>query len=148
MIEALDDTLKQIDKIEAAIAKYTNALNAHDMSRRHTVSENRNALAGEVYEARKALETILSRSRDMIQAAKAEEETQRLHLWNDAVEACDKVACAEVDAIEAEADNGWPSPARTVVRAIGKVRKPGDRRGVTVLAFTADDFPSPDTTQL
>lgn len=76
MIEALDDTLKQIDKIEAAIAKYTHALNAHDMSRRHPVSEDRNALAGEVYEARKALEAILSKSRDMIQATKSEAEAR------------------------------------------------------------------------
>ncbi len=74
MIEALNDTLKQIDKIEGAIAKYTHAQNLHDMSRRHQIADDRNQLAGEVYEARKTLENILSKSRDMIEAMKDEVE--------------------------------------------------------------------------
>ncbi len=74
MIEALNDTLKQIDKIESAIAKYTHAQNLHDMSRRHSIVEDRNQLAGDVYEARKALNDILSKSRDMIEAARTEAE--------------------------------------------------------------------------
>lgn len=74
MIEALENTLKQIDKIESAIAKYTHAQNLHDMSRRHPISEDRNILAGEVFEARKELEAILSKSKGLINAAKSDAE--------------------------------------------------------------------------
>lgn len=66
--EILDKLEKQIDKIDKAIAKYTNAQNAHDMSRRHGVSPDRNKLAGEVFEARSDLESILSIVKGDIQA--------------------------------------------------------------------------------
>lgn len=66
--ETLDKMEKQIDKIEAAILKYTEAQNNHDMARRAaTPIESRNELAGDVYKARQDLELILSTVKDEIQ---------------------------------------------------------------------------------
>jgi len=60
MLELIELLEKQISKIEKAILKYTTALNAHDMARRHPSSEEANQLAGAVYENRMALEQILT----------------------------------------------------------------------------------------
>lgn len=53
---------------------------------------------------------------------------QDVQTWNDAVAACLEAAMAEVDALEAEAGDGMPSPARTVVRAVSRQFKQGDDR--------------------
>ena len=67
--ETLDKIEKQIDKIEAAILKYTDAQNNHDMARRAvTPIESRNELAGDVYKSRKDLDLILSTVKADIQA--------------------------------------------------------------------------------
>lgn len=67
--ETLDMLEKQIGKIDAAILKYTEALNANDMARRSaTPVETRNELAGDVYKSRQDLERILSTAKDSIQA--------------------------------------------------------------------------------
>lgn len=64
-----------------------------------------------------------------------------LQIWNDAVKACHAAAWAEVDAMEMEAADGMPNPARAVVRAVGNQQKPGDDRQKINVSFTADDFP-------
>lgn len=53
---------------------------------------------------------------------------REIQVWNDAVAACLEAARAEVDALEAEASDGMPNPARTVVRAVSRLVKPGDDR--------------------
>jgi hypothetical protein len=53
---------------------------------------------------------------------------RELQIWNDAVAACEKAAWKEVEKMEAEAANGMPSPARSVVREVGRLRKSGDDR--------------------
>ena len=73
MTKQLIETMeKQIGKIEKAIRKYTTAQNAHDMSRRHPISEDRNQLAGDVFETRQQLESILSTVTEELDAAKAD----------------------------------------------------------------------------
>lgn len=72
MTKQLIETMeKQIGKIEKAICKFTVATNAHDMSRRHPISEDRNQLAGDVHETRQQLESILSTVTEELDAAKA-----------------------------------------------------------------------------
>lgn len=67
---------------------------------------------------------------------------REIQIWNDAVKACRAAAWAEVDAMEMEAADGMPNPARGVVRAVGNQHKPGDDRKIINVSFTADDFPS------
>lgn len=92
--ETLDKLEKQIDKIDAAILKHTEALNNHDMARRAvTPIEGRNELAGDVYKSRQDLELILSTAREEIQAEREGVESraddlvlslQRIREWCDA----------------------------------------------------------------
>lgn len=69
--ELIETMEKQIGNIEKAISKFTTATNAHDMARRHGINEARNQLAGDVYETRQQLESILSTVTDELGAAKA-----------------------------------------------------------------------------
>ena len=70
--ELIETMEKQIGKIEKAIRKFTVATNAHDMARRHGINEARNQLAGDVYETRQQLESILSTVTAGIDAVKAD----------------------------------------------------------------------------
>lgn len=70
-----------------------------------------------------------------------------LQIWNDAVAACRAAAWSEVQAMETQAANGMPNPARSVVREVGNQHKAGDDRRVINTNLTADDFPKPNTTQ-
>ena len=81
MTKQLIETMeKQIGKIEKAICKFTVATNAHDMSRRHPISEDRNQLAGDVHETRQQLESILSTVTEELDAAKADM-CDDAHVW-------------------------------------------------------------------
>lgn len=75
MVKEMNDTLDKLtshlDKIESAVLKYTDAQNLHDMSRRHPISEDRNKLAGDVYEARKNLEGLSNEMRGLIEEARS-----------------------------------------------------------------------------
>ncbi|MFZ3583171.1 hypothetical protein ACOI1H_13505 [Loktanella sp. DJP18] len=64
-----------------------------------------------------------------------------LQIWNDAVAACRAAAWTEVEAMETLARDGMPNPARSVVRAVGTLRKAGDARDF-VSTLTAADFPT------
>lgn len=73
-------------------------------------------------------------------AAPTPQEAQRnVQVWNDAVEACEAAAWAEVQAMEDKAANGMPNPARTVVRAVGRLIKSGDERRVVNLTIALED---------
>ena len=78
--ELIETMEKQISKIEKAIRKFTVATNAHDMARRHGITEARNQLAGDVYETRQQLESILSTVTDELFAAKAALSDDE-HVW-------------------------------------------------------------------
>ncbi|MBO9428108.1 hypothetical protein [Sulfitobacter sp. R18_1] len=68
---------------------------------------------------------------------------RELQIWNDAVAACKKAAWDEVQAMEAEASYGMPSPARAIVREIGNLHKSGDdRQKVPGFSIDASNFPS------
>lgn len=69
-------------------------------------------------------------------------EEVEIHVWNDAVEACSRAATAGIEALEREAADGMPSPARGVVNAVRGLIKQGDKRR-EIHGFTADDFPKP-----
>lgn len=70
--------------------------------------------------------------------------TQReLQIWNDTVEACRCAAWGEVEAMEREASDGMPNPARSIVRAVGGLHKSGDNRQLINTTLTAADFPTP-----
>ena len=53
-------------------------------------------------------------------------EQSEIQIWNDAVAACRAAAWAEVEAMEAEAADGMPHPARSVVRAVGSLHRGDD----------------------
>lgn len=67
-------------------------------------------------------------------------EQERIQVWNDAVTACKRAAWLEVEAMEQEARNGMPHPARSVVRAVGSQIIQGDDRNV-IHGLSVDDFP-------
>ena len=75
MTKQLIETMeKQIGKIEEAIRKFTKVTNDHDMARRHggeIIHQDRNRRAGDVYERRQQLESILSAVTEELDAAKA-----------------------------------------------------------------------------
>lgn len=68
---------------------------------------------------------------------------REIQVWNDAVAACRKAALAEVDAMEMEAADGMPNPARAVVRAVGAQHRGDDDRQRGLVTITAADFPKP-----
>lgn len=51
-----------------------------------------------------------------------------IQIWNDAVTACKQAAMDAVMAMEREAGDGMPNPARRVICAIANVGKAGDDR--------------------
>lgn len=67
---------------------------------------------------------------------------REIQIWNDAVAACAAAAFTEVQAMEADAADGMPNPARAVVRAIGNQHKAGDDRQKLAGGLTAADFPA------
>ena len=68
-----------------------------------------------------------------------------LQIWNDAVKACREAAWNEVLSMETKAADGMPNPARTVVRAVSALHKPGDEREAFKTTLTAADFPKIDS---
>ncbi len=71
---------------------------------------------------------------------------ERIRVWNDAVEACRNAAWMEVEAMETKADYGFPSPCRSVVRAVSNVIKQGDDRMV-IHGIDPSMFPTPSNSR-
>ena len=67
-----------------------------------------------------------------------------LQIWNDAVKACKQAAMDVVMAMELDASDGMPNPARAIIRAVGAQFKGGDERNV-IHGIDASMFPAPPT---
>ncbi len=81
--ELLEQADKALGEVEKAIRKFTEASSLHQVSR-STIAADRNQLAGDVYEARKKLDNILSQSRSNIAEAigqTSEKPTDVLEPW-------------------------------------------------------------------
>lgn len=92
----------------------------------------------------KAAQQEIERLRKRLMEAEIQTFPNEVHIWNDAVAACQKAALDEVDAIEREAADGMPNPARCIVRTMNRLRKDGDDRRIDlVTSLTAGDFPEP-----
>lgn len=104
LIETME---KQIGKIEEAIRKFTKATNDHDMSRRHggeIIHQDRNRRAGDVYETRQQLESILSTVTEEIEAAKSamcDDAHDRMHIALSEIVESDNLEWAKARALVA-----------------------------------------------